>query len=324
MPVFIVLYAVLRGLTRRASLMGFNVGFAGGQLGTGAPHHQAARADAPPNSVLRPVLSPHATTLYQNLSHSNTMQALGMDLPGAPARHGPGVGHALPYIMLIAIVGVTGWVQQKQIQGRTPASSVPQQQQAIMKIMPFFLPGDLDRAARPAWCCTSRCRTSTGWASSGSSAAASTAMTPPAAAGPGKAIAGSPNGPKGPKSDSGTVAEAKPAGFMARLAAASQRDDPADGQAGVEGEHQRIQGRGIAAANGRPPSRRRAAKEQPAKAPASHRPSRRQGDRPSRRPPSRARAPAVRRSTKANGATTDNAKPTQPVPQPRARKNKKG
>ena len=38
------------------------------------------------------------------------------------------------------IVGVTGWIQQQQIQGRTPASQVPQQQQAMMKIMPFFLP----------------------------------------------------------------------------------------------------------------------------------------------------------------------------------------
>ena len=37
-------------------------------------------------------------------------------------------------------MGVTGWIQQKQIQGRTPASQVPQQQQAVMKIMPFFLP----------------------------------------------------------------------------------------------------------------------------------------------------------------------------------------
>jgi YidC/Oxa1 family membrane protein insertase len=32
MPVFIVLYAVLRGLTRRTSPLGFNFGFTGGQL----------------------------------------------------------------------------------------------------------------------------------------------------------------------------------------------------------------------------------------------------------------------------------------------------
>ena len=53
---------------------------------------------------------------------------------------GSGAYHAAPYVILIAIVGVTGWVQQKQIQGRTPNAQVPQQQQAVMKIMPFFLP----------------------------------------------------------------------------------------------------------------------------------------------------------------------------------------
>ena len=42
--------------------------------------------------------------------------------------------------MLIAIVAVTGFVQQRQIQGRNPNAQVNPQQQMIMKIMPIFLP----------------------------------------------------------------------------------------------------------------------------------------------------------------------------------------
>jgi len=153
MPVFIVLYAVLRGLTRRTSPLGFDIGFTGGQLG------KAVHLTIPPTPVVppsgphctTPIATPgacfdpsyvrHSTTLYQNLSHTNVMQAMGMDLAqSASTALKSGVVHALPYLLLIAVVGVTGWVQQKQIQGRTPASSVPQQQQAIMKVMPFILP----------------------------------------------------------------------------------------------------------------------------------------------------------------------------------------
>ena len=42
--------------------------------------------------------------------------------------------------MLIAIVAVSGFVQQRQIQGRNPSAQTNSQQQMIMKIMPFFLP----------------------------------------------------------------------------------------------------------------------------------------------------------------------------------------
>jgi YidC/Oxa1 family membrane protein insertase len=153
MPIFIVLYAVLRGLTRRTSPLGFNFGFTGGQLGTGVhltipptpivpasgPH--CATASATPGACFDPSYLRHSTTLYQNLSHTNVMQAMGMNLAeSASTALNQGVIHAIPYILLIVVVGVTGWVQQKQIQGRTPAGSVPQQQQALMKIMPFFLP----------------------------------------------------------------------------------------------------------------------------------------------------------------------------------------
>ena len=154
MPIFVVLYAVLRGLTRRTSPLGFNIGFTGGQLGT-AVHHltipptpvvpasgpHCTTPAATPGACFDPSYLRHSTTLYQNLSHTNVMQAMGMDLAqSATTAIKSGAVHALPYVLLIAVVAVTSWIQQKQIQGRTPPNSMPQQQQAIMKIMPFFLP----------------------------------------------------------------------------------------------------------------------------------------------------------------------------------------
>jgi YidC/Oxa1 family membrane protein insertase len=53
------------------------------------------------------------------------------------------ITHALPYLLLIALVAISGVIQQRQIQGRqsaNPSSPVNSQQQMIMKIMPFFLP----------------------------------------------------------------------------------------------------------------------------------------------------------------------------------------
>jgi YidC/Oxa1 family membrane protein insertase len=107
----------------------------------GATGAHCATPAATPGACFDPSYLKHNTDLYQSLSHSTTMNALGMNLATSASKAiGTGIIHALPYIILIAIVGVTGWIQQKQIQGRTPASQVPQQQQAVMKIMPFFLP----------------------------------------------------------------------------------------------------------------------------------------------------------------------------------------
>ena len=45
MPVFIVLYQVLRGLTRRVSGMGFDMGWVSGQIGTGGSPTKAPAVD---------------------------------------------------------------------------------------------------------------------------------------------------------------------------------------------------------------------------------------------------------------------------------------
>ena len=81
--------------------------------------------------------------LYQDLSVSREMNAFGLDLATSASKAlSEGIVNALPYLVLIALIGVTAWYQQRQIQGRNPnmASQVNPQQQMLMKIFPYFLP----------------------------------------------------------------------------------------------------------------------------------------------------------------------------------------
>lgn len=136
MPVFLVLYQVLRGLTRRVSDLGSATGWMSGQFPTG-------NVSKPPEivRVFDPAWINHDSKMYQNLSVSTQMDAFGMDLSESASKAlQQGVLHASPFLVLIAIVALTGFVQQRQIQGRNPNAQVNPQQQMIMKIMPIFLP----------------------------------------------------------------------------------------------------------------------------------------------------------------------------------------
>jgi YidC/Oxa1 family membrane protein insertase len=139
-PVFIVLYQVLRGLTLRQPALGFNTGWVSGQLSAGV-----SPVPKVPDVVraFDPAYVNHSSNLYNDLANTTEMSAFGIDLSESASKAlGQGVVHALPYLVLIAIVAVTGFVQQRQIQGRMSQSSQaanPQMQQ-ITKIMPFFLP----------------------------------------------------------------------------------------------------------------------------------------------------------------------------------------
>jgi YidC/Oxa1 family membrane protein insertase len=133
MPVFIVLYNVLKGLTLRAPLT--NAGWATGQTMLA----QAPTLQPPVN--FQPLYLPTDSKMYISLSQTNTMAFAGMDLAESCSDAiRQGWLHALPYVLLIIVVGISGFVQQRQIQGRTPNAQVNPQQQQIMKIMPIFLP----------------------------------------------------------------------------------------------------------------------------------------------------------------------------------------
>jgi YidC/Oxa1 family membrane protein insertase len=133
MPVFIVLYNVLRGLTQRVPV--FDPGWIAGQIGTGVP------TSIPPPAAFRPAYLHPDTQMYQSLSQTSVMDFAGMNLAASCSETlSKGIVPALPYIALIIIVGATGFIQQKQIQGRMTGNQVNPQQQMIMKIMPIFLP----------------------------------------------------------------------------------------------------------------------------------------------------------------------------------------
>lgn len=139
LPVFLVLFSVLRGLTRRASGLGITTGWVQGQLGLGA------KPTKPPSELLEQVFDPAfvnpSTSLYKALHGSTEMNFMGIDLATSASQAlKESVATALPYLVLIAMVAFTGWYQQRQIQGRNANSAQSPQQQMIMKIMPIMLP----------------------------------------------------------------------------------------------------------------------------------------------------------------------------------------
>ena len=138
LPVFAVLYRVLHGLTQRVTNIGIQVGTTTANLRDSVPLVEANQ----PKRNFQPGYISKDSEMYLSLSKTNQMKWWGIDLAdSASSALSQSIAHALPYLVIIAVVAVTGVVQQRQIQGRSSASTqVNSQQQAIMKIMPFFLP----------------------------------------------------------------------------------------------------------------------------------------------------------------------------------------
>ena len=137
MPVFFILFRVLRGLTRRVTTYGLQAGLVAANV---VSTQNLGKADNPLNDF-RPKYISTDSRLYQDLQGTNRMKSWGIDMAqsASNALH-QSIGHALPYLMLIVAVLVTGIVQQRQIAGRNPAAQINPQQQMIMKLMPIFLP----------------------------------------------------------------------------------------------------------------------------------------------------------------------------------------
>ncbi len=117
MPVFIVLYRVLSGLTRRVGDLQSNFN----------PKYLESDQGA----------------LATALRGTNKMLSFGMDLSQSALSElqKEGILTALPYITLVGLVVLTSFVQQRQIQGRNTGNAVNPQQQMIGKILPFiFIP----------------------------------------------------------------------------------------------------------------------------------------------------------------------------------------
>jgi YidC/Oxa1 family membrane protein insertase len=136
-PVFMVLYQVLRGMTRRLSDVGADIGWVAGRLGAaeslyGVPANQQA---------FYPAYVDPGSELFADLTAETEMLFLGFDLSrSAGAALSQGILAAFPYLILILMVFASAWIQQRQIRGRNPDATVNPQQQMLMKVMPFFLP----------------------------------------------------------------------------------------------------------------------------------------------------------------------------------------
>ena len=112
LPVFIILYNVLRGLTRLGS-----------------------------DATFDPKYLDHGSKLYNSLKGKTEMKSFGIDLSKSVTKimSDSGFVKALPLIIMIVLVAATSIVQQKQISGRNPAAANNPQQQLLMKLGPIML-----------------------------------------------------------------------------------------------------------------------------------------------------------------------------------------
>jgi YidC/Oxa1 family membrane protein insertase len=128
LPVFFVLYRVLIGLTHRTPV--------GEDLGGAVTGSARAIAEA---GHFNPSYISHTSKLYESLHATSRMMSFGVDLSESVTtalKHG--IGHALPFIVLVVVVIATTYIQQVQMQARVPKDQVNPQQQMMMKVMPFM------------------------------------------------------------------------------------------------------------------------------------------------------------------------------------------
>jgi len=144
-PVFIVMFRVIRGITRRSSDVGFASGgsfarFADAVTGGGTTEafSESVTRNFNPEYLHR---EPGAESqMYLDLVQTNRMDWIGLDLARPPLEVlQDNIADSLPYLAMVALVAFLGWYQQRQIQGRM-TGEVSAQQQMIMRIIPWMLP----------------------------------------------------------------------------------------------------------------------------------------------------------------------------------------
>ena len=143
-PIFLVMYRVVDGLTRRTTEIGTQIGFTSRRYADTALGVVPEYAETPiPRGDLPfdPDFLSRDTALYQDLSGNLEMVSWGVNLArSASDALSAGIVGALPYFLMILIVLGTSLLQQKQIQGRQSQAAMPPQQQMMMKLIPYMLP----------------------------------------------------------------------------------------------------------------------------------------------------------------------------------------
>ena len=137
LPVFFVLFRLIQGLTRRVSDLGTYAGW--GVL----PRNRGVVSS--PNfdeRTFNPQYLASDSELRKALENDTEMNFLGMDLSASLTdAFRDSFSTALPFLLLIVLIGVSSYIQQRQIAGRRdPDTPINPQQQMIMKVMPWFLP----------------------------------------------------------------------------------------------------------------------------------------------------------------------------------------
>ena len=143
-PIFLVMYRVVDGLTRRTTEIGTQLGFTSRRYAdsvSGGVSEYAetpiARGDLP----FDPDFLSRDSDLYENLSRDVEMVSLGVDLSRSASNViSESIVSALPYLVMLLIVLVTSLYQQRQIQGRQSGAAINPQQQMMMKLIPYMLP----------------------------------------------------------------------------------------------------------------------------------------------------------------------------------------
>ncbi len=143
-PVFLVLYQVVRGLTRRTTEIGTQFGFTSLQYSDNATPTLPSYAETPVSRgelTFDPDFLSTDTKLYTSLSENTEMVSWGIDLSrSASAALSEGIIEAFPYFIMLILVLVTGLYQHNQIQKRQPQGMINPQTQMIMRLVPYFLP----------------------------------------------------------------------------------------------------------------------------------------------------------------------------------------
>jgi YidC/Oxa1 family membrane protein insertase len=108
-PIFFILYNVVRGLTHTP-----------GDSTTFAPKY-----------------IDHSSKLFGDLDGADRMLAFGVDLAESASKAlADSFVHGIPHIIMVAIVALSSYYQQRQIQGRNPNAEIPPQQKMLMRLMP--------------------------------------------------------------------------------------------------------------------------------------------------------------------------------------------
>ncbi len=139
LPIFLVLFRVVQGITTRATGIGGQFGWTVGRHGTGGVLDLTTRTST--DLTFDPQNIPVDSQMYTDLASTTEMNSWTIDLSrSAQQMLSESVVEALPYLALILVVLVSSLYQQRQIQGRNTGAQVNPQQQMIMKVLPFMLP----------------------------------------------------------------------------------------------------------------------------------------------------------------------------------------